>query len=319
MKITPLYIFFVTLIISCLPKSDSMVMNLNGALGYDWNTSIAVIEKDFIDKQYSDIKIENDSIYAKADYNGLFSDYYFRFSNEKMYAGGILYLGTPDPDVSEDGYTLEDLYTIQKNILQLFLTQYGEPQEVNEEAKWDAGEIRYYRWDFNNNCTLEFSMRIEYFILTACWIQVRYTNKNIEVIEVEEKPSIYSDGDFTYKKNENGTITITKYAGSGDVIIPAEIAGSSVTEIGKDAFKGYYGNELTSITIPDNVRTIDYHAFSDNPLTSITIGANVIFRDRDDGAFKGSGIPNGFDDFYVSNKRKSGTYVFMNGQWVFSN
>ena len=27
---------------------------------------------------------------------------------------------------------------------------------------------------------------------------------------------------------------------------------------------------------------------------------------------------NEFDDFYVSNKRKAGTYVFMNGQWVFT-
>jgi len=50
-----LHIFFVALIVSCLPKQGSLAMDLNGALG------------------------------------------------------------TPDLDVSEDGYTLYGLYTIQKN------------------------------------------------------------------------------------------------------------------------------------------------------------------------------------------------------------
>ena len=160
MKINLLYIFFVTLIVSCLPKQGFLAMDLNGALGYDWNITIDEIQNDLIEKQYSEIKIENDSIYAKADYNGLFSDYYFRFSNGNMYSGGILYLGTPDPDVSEDGYTLDDLYTIQKSILQLFRMQYGEPQEVEEDKEEFVGEIQYYRWDFDNNCTLEFSMHL---------------------------------------------------------------------------------------------------------------------------------------------------------------
>jgi hypothetical protein len=215
-----------------------MNMNLNGAIGYDWNMTIEKIQKDFTDKQYSEIEIENDFISAKYDYNGLFSDYYFLFSNEKMYRGGISYLGFPDEqDVSDDDYTIDDIDNIQKKILKLLTKKYGEPQEVKEDKKEFEGEIRYYKWYFKNNCTLEFSMRIEYFILTACYIDVRFTNNNIEF--VKEKPVINTEilyGDYKYKNNENGTITITKYEGSGDVIIPTEIEGKSVTAIGNKAF-----------------------------------------------------------------------------------
>jgi hypothetical protein len=200
MKIALIYIIFAALFISCIAKVDSQDMdsknitkldsrdlNLNDVMDYNWDTPIEEIQKDFIDKQYSEIKIEDDFISAKYDYNGLFSDFYFKFFNGKMYFGGISYLGFPgERDVSEDGYTIEDINNIQKNILELLSEKYGDPQEVNEDKKKFVGEIRYYKWNFRNNCKLEFSLRLEYFILTSCWIDVRFTNNAIQEEKTEE-------------------------------------------------------------------------------------------------------------------------------------
>ena len=104
--------------------------------------------------------------------------------------------------------------------------------------------------------------------------------------------------DLSYEENYNGGITITGYNGSDtEVIIPSEIDGKSVTEIGDSAFRdcpglttvtigngvtsiGRYAfmrcTGLTSIIIPDSVTDIDYGAFMYcSGLTSITIPGSV--------------------------------------------
>jgi inosine-uridine nucleoside N-ribohydrolase len=96
----------------------------------------------------------------------------------------------------------------------------------------------------------------------------------------------------------NGTITITKYNGSGGpVTIPAMINGLPVTSIGNNAFRsctsltsvtisnsvtsiGIFAFEscisLTSVTIPNTVTNIGNHAFGNcSSLTSITIPNSV--------------------------------------------
>ncbi|MCL2679452.1 MAG: leucine-rich repeat domain-containing protein, partial [Dehalococcoidia bacterium] len=81
--------------------------------------------------------------------------------------------------------------------------------------------------------------------------------------------------DFLY--TNNGTsVTITKYIGlDSDVVIPREIEGKSVTNIGEGAFKGC-GN-LTSLVMPDSVTRIGKGAFSFcSGLTSITIPQGVV-------------------------------------------
>jgi len=63
---------------------------------------------------------------------------------------------------------------------------------------------------------------------------------------------------FNYITN-NGAITITKYIGSsGTVAIPDMINGYPVTTIGTNAF--YFSN-ITNITFPDSLTSIEYNAF----------------------------------------------------------
>ena len=76
---------------------------------------------------------------------------------------------------------------------------------------------------------------------------------------------------------DDGTLEITKYAGnSATCVIPGEINGKKVTEIGDSTFKGC--TELTSITIPDGVIGIGNNAFSGcTSLETVTIPASVTY------------------------------------------
>ena len=81
---------------------------------------------------------------------------------------------------------------------------------------------------------------------------------------------------FEYTTNADNTLTITNYTGSGgDVIIPTNINGLPVTDIGNETFFGDSG--LTSVTIPDSVTNIGAGAFQGcTRLTSVAIPASVL-------------------------------------------
>ena len=75
-------------------------------------------------------------------------------------------------------------------------------------------------------------------------------------------------------KGDAVAITRCDKKASGELIIPANIEGKPVTEIGTFAFSSCYG--LTSITIPDSVTSIGDDAFARcASLTSITIPDSV--------------------------------------------
>jgi len=81
--------------------------------------------------------------------------------------------------------------------------------------------------------------------------------------------------------------------------------GSNVVNIGEKAFRN---NLLTSVTIPDSVAVIGIYAFADNQLTSIKIGENV---QMEIGAFG----DNNFVQFYQSQGKMAGLYVYKDGSW----
>jgi hypothetical protein len=79
---------------------------------------------------------------------------------------------------------------------------------------------------------------------------------------------------YTYTTT-NGTITITKYTGSGGaVVIPSTINGLPVTIIGDWAFNDC--TSLTSVTIPNSVTIIEDWAFNGCGLTNVTMPNSVI-------------------------------------------
>ena len=88
-------------------------------------------------------------------------------------------------------------------------------------------------------------------------------------------PAAVQAQDYTYTTNDDNTITITEYTGSGGAVtIPDTINGLPVTSIGNAAFA--YCSSLTNVTIPDSVTNIGDYAFSwCERLTNFTIPNSV--------------------------------------------
>lgn len=86
---------------------------------------------------------------------------------------------------------------------------------------------------------------------------------------------------FQYTVSSN-QVTITKYTGTAtSVAIPSYINGKKVVAIGSQAFcrveRGsyYYPMAVTSVTIPNTVKTIGEEAFYQVPLTSLVLPSSV--------------------------------------------
>ena len=88
-------------------------------------------------------------------------------------------------------------------------------------------------------------------------------------------PEEIVNNDYTYMTNDDNTITITGYTGSGGAVtIPGTINGLSVTSIGDIVFA--YSPDVTSVIISDGVTSIGEESFTfcEN-LTNVTIPASV--------------------------------------------
>ena len=93
--------------------------------------------------------------------------------------------------------------------------------------------------------------------------------------EVISRTTPNPETDFEYSVIENGTISIDKYIGNAaEVVIPDTIDGKNVTEIGKEAFRSA---DVTSVVMPQYLRTIRYYAFYD-----CTKLSQVILNDKVD-------------------------------------
>jgi len=86
----------------------------------------------------------------------------------------------------------------------------------------------------------------------------------------EPEPSEAANtGSFVLLQNRFGGITITGYKGSEKVlVIPETIGGLPVTIIGNKAF---YRKDISVVTIPETVVTIEPMAFAENQLQSADI------------------------------------------------
>jgi hypothetical protein len=75
--------------------------------------------------------------------------------------------------------------------------------------------------------------------------------------------------DFELQPNDDDTVTILNYKGSGkDIVIPEKIINLPVTGISERAFSG---KGLSSVKIPNSILYIKEHAFSNNNLSRLEL------------------------------------------------
>lgn len=139
----------------------------------------------------------------------------------------------------------------------------------------------------------EFIARIGYF--SGIDIRANYFTDNWLIRLKQEYP--LDDSDWIYTINADlSTVTINSYTGKkSNVIIPSTIDGKKVTVIGTSAFRGnsliqnvnvsegvirlgshaFEASNLSSISLPNTLETIEDWAFCATKLTSITIPTNT--------------------------------------------
>jgi hypothetical protein len=112
--------------------------------------------------------------------------------------------------------------------------------------------------------------------------------------------------DYEFNPDEG---IITGYKGSSrDVVIPDRIDGVPVTAISNNVFRD---KNLSSISIPDNIKSIGSQAFSGNKLDRIVIGNDV---DMMTSAFSSDFI----NKYLLEEPRRAGgTYVFADDKWEY--
>ena len=79
---------------------------------------------------------------------------------------------------------------------------------------------------------------------------------------------------YSFTILDDGSVVINEADVTGDVRIPAELAGRKVTAIGEGAF--FKNTSITSVSIPEGIESIGIYAFSDcTALTSVEIADSV--------------------------------------------
>jgi hypothetical protein len=112
-----------------------------------------------------------------------------------------------------------------------------------------------------------------------------------------------NESDYEFNPDEG---VITGYLGSGpEVIIPTRIKGVPVTYINNSVFKD---KNLTSVSIPDNIKGIGPQAFAGNKLEKVIIGSDV---DMVTSAFP----PDFIRKYLEEPRRAGGTYTFEDDEW----
>ncbi len=97
-------------------------------------------------------------------------------------------------------------------------------------------------------------------ILCASGVVTANSSLGGVVVDTAIVASAETYGDYEYTFLEDGTVEISKYIGSDEVlVIPSEIDGYKVSAIGWYAFRDC--SSITSVTIPDSVTSIGFMAY----------------------------------------------------------
>lgn len=79
------------------------------------------------------------------------------------------------------------------------------------------------------------------------------------LLRIESEQMVY--GDFVFDKNDDGTLTLSGYTGSGSsVSVPAQVDGMAVAAIARSAFSG--NRSLVEVVVPDGVLRLEGGAFA---------------------------------------------------------
>lgn len=212
-------------------------------------------------------------------------DYY----NEKNWVDGWFYIGTHkiryafDYNILENGTAqITDYHSPEKNVVI--------PSEIDGYSVTEIGSQAFYISSIESVVVPDGVIRIGEGAFTA--------NHNLtEIIlpehEMEISPDAFDSTDyyenpenwkndwlmignhkivyaFEYKVLENGTASITGFnSPQQEVIIPSEIDGYLITEIGNGAFS--WNDSIISVVIPESVTSIGASAFYDcNYLTQVS-------------------------------------------------
>lgn len=84
---------------------------------------------------------------------------------------------------------------------------------------------------------------------------------------IESENVLLKYNDFILEENK-----IVKYNSTGNVVIPKEINGVLIEEIGDYAF---FGKDIDNVVIPDTIVSIGDYAFANNNISSLTLSGNL--------------------------------------------
>lgn len=129
------------------------------------------------------------------------------------------------------------------------VVSYGEWSRLSDEIPSKSG-YEFKGWATRSDVTEPGYFPGEYY----------YIEENLYLYAIWEYIGGEDDSDFTFEINSENEVKITGYLGSGEhVIIPGEIQGLPVTEIGDDAFDN---QSIASIKIPSSITKIGVGAFA---------------------------------------------------------
>ena len=170
---------------------------------------------------------------------------------------------------------------------------------LNWDASWIGGDAGATVVIADNGVEIKRTTGVgefEHSLSGSCRHELIYTTY-VDGVAQDEVYTATVFKDWKYAVRDDGAVITGTTQTDGDVVIPSEIDGysvtgidvafagcggitsvtipDSVTSIGNSAFSGC--SSLTSVTIPDSVTNIGYRAFSDcNSLASVTIPDSVI-------------------------------------------